>query len=1114
MKGQKNKLGARVLTEKEMEMILPGAQSIFEQIEVFRSNADEICDAEQENEQRINNIGIMGCRGAGKTSVLRSFYQKLKAESEKNGDVVLPIIVPENMSASATLMDVVLGILKSEVEVAKKEGKQQKSGDCIYNGRDKLEKEYNEMVKKYCYIKKDYRDILMQQFTTEQYYVDKTKEVFNSDTEFITLFRKFIKTLLEKKKADSNGMVFLFIDDIDLSTTRCMDVVRTLLSYLSNPRIVTMISGDLETFEEALTLEFLRQEQALDAETMGKTYYSAPENAEDSSLLERKKKMAYEYLKKIVPPAYRKTIKYWSLGDRGSYQIAQEDEKQPSLAELLVKVTGEYVGKTYFMSAGGENFAVSYHMFDDTSRGLNNVYNVLLELAEESEGTDRTVGFWRLIETMIDSKVLYARYRTQILERVLVRTKEGVRVDFFSAQTLLYGEEDTSKAEEKASKTEEKSSKAEENTSKQDSDKMIMQAENGFAIFLLADFTARLFGQKIEEDGNYKVLKNRVIKEYLRNESIDGKIAEPRNFIDLNREIPKDVYKRMLPIQRVLAEFLLNGDFIFDIYLINYLGRTEIYTILNDIGKIENKSERWATYNVASALMKVIEVMGESEEEQKNYLASLYLRMQDTLMNLLDLLPQDAKVVYGESLVQGTITSDETNHWGNSNDFVDAGFYNVKCYLNSGERSMRITPWNNFLWAAENLSKLRYWIYFELYMREKQQRISFDVSKRAEELIYRGLTKALMKQLESVIQKENIKKISEYKYEIPEELNEKEKQEIKVICSIDERNMWTYDYVKTVVASYLENREDDWVADTIRGRLLFDAGELLKEDGAYQRFYACDKGKTNTALVIELGKKLERFLSFEKVDKKENVYLCLEQILIVEYTIEEFLKNHSRIQYGKWETRRLLMAVKELPVVLHTDKVGWNQKMKLSQEREREFCERKKLDASQQLIRYNNITEGDIKKLCDDIFNQRVDKTEESIIKQYIRQKSLTDVKEVQYYIKYMVYKEKLDNLWQTIEKTDGQTVEEWKTEKWKNMEKITSEQQLRFYLHSYLRYLQANDKDAQHAGELADSVAKLTEYVFESGKIADKQTQSEFFAMVGEELGIPEEEFETLFHS
>lgn len=337
MKGQKNKLGARVLTEKEMEMILPVAQSIFEQIEVFRSNANEICDAEQENEQRINNIGIMGCRGAGKTSVLRSFYQKLKAESEKNGDVVLPIIVPENMSASATLMDVVLGMLKTEVEADKEEREQQKSGDCIYNGRDKLEKEYNEMVKKYCYIKKDYRDILMQQFTTEQYYVDKTKEVFNSDTEFITLFRKFIETLLDKKKADSKGMVFLFIDDIDLSTTRCMDVVRTLLSYLSNPRIVTMISGDLETFEEALTLEFLRQEEALDGETIEKTYYSVSGEAEGSSLLERKKKMAYEYLKKIVPPAYRKTIKYWSLGDRGSYQIAQEDGKQAKSCRTACK---------------------------------------------------------------------------------------------------------------------------------------------------------------------------------------------------------------------------------------------------------------------------------------------------------------------------------------------------------------------------------------------------------------------------------------------------------------------------------------------------------------------------------------------------------------------------------------------------------------------------------------------------------------------------------------------------------------------------------------------------------------------------------------------------------
>lgn len=1103
MKGQKNKLGARVLTEKEMEMILPGAQSIFEQIEVFRSNASKICDAEQENEQRINNIGIMGCRGAGKTSVLRSFYQKLKAESEKNGDVVLPIIVPENMSASATLMDVVLGMLKSEVEVAKEKRKQQKSGDCIYNGRDKLEKEYNEMVKKYCYIKKDYRDILMQQFTTEQYYVDKTKEVFNSDTEFITLFRKFIETLLEEKKADSKGMVFLFIDDIDLSTTRCMDVVRTLLSYLSNPRIVTMISGDLETFEEALTLEFLRQEQALDAETMEKTYYSAPENAEDSSLLERKKKMAYEYLKKIVPPAYRKTIKYWSLGDRGSYQIAQEDEKQPSLAELLVKVTGEYVGKTYFMSAGGENFAVSYHLFDDTSRGLNNVYNVLLELAEEqsaenaeeSEGTDRTVGFWRLIETMIDSKVLYARYRTQILERVLVRTKEGVRVDFFSVHTLLYGKEVA----------------IDENTSKTDGDDMTMQAENGFAIFLLADFTARLFGQKIEGDRNYKVLKNRVIKEYLRNESIDGKIAEPRDFIDLNWWIPKDVYERMLSIQRVLTEFLLNGDFIFDIYLITYLGRTEIYTILNDIGRIKNEDEHQAVYKVASALMKVIEAMGENEEEQKNYLASLYLRMHDTLMDLLDLLPQDAKVVYGASLVQGVVTRrKKSNKWREGRNWVYMGIENVNSYLVNCQNYNGQTAEKNLALADERLQKLLYWIYFETEMREKKdEQMQFNIQNMAQEVIYRGMTMSFMKQLGSAVQREGIKRLGESSYIVSDEQSEKKQMEI--ICRIDEKNMWRHEYVIQNVKDFLNKRRKAYVNLAIEGRILFDMRELLKEGGAYQQFEDCQTGSSNTALVIGLQEKLKEFLRLGGEEKTENVYLCMEQVLVLECTLEEFLKNHSRIQYGKWETRRLLTAVKELPLVLRTDITDWKEKITAFQEGERAFLKETGLDDIAGKLEKYGVTEQDIDNTHRRIQIWKENDLEENIIKNYLLERKLPDKDEIKYYISYMVRKKEIGNQWEQL-KTPNRQLEEWKEEWWESIEKPIPEQQLRFYLHSYLRCLQANDKDAQHVGELADSVAKLTEYVFESGKIADKQTQSEFFAMVGEELGISEEEFETLF--
>lgn len=119
MEKQKTKLGARILSAEELEAVLPNAESVYEQIAVFRSSVpDEYSTRDcklYEIEQRTNNIGIMGCRGAGKTSILKTFYHKLKKEAGKNEgkknsrDIILPMIIPENMSSGTTLMDAVLG---------------------------------------------------------------------------------------------------------------------------------------------------------------------------------------------------------------------------------------------------------------------------------------------------------------------------------------------------------------------------------------------------------------------------------------------------------------------------------------------------------------------------------------------------------------------------------------------------------------------------------------------------------------------------------------------------------------------------------------------------------------------------------------------------------------------------------------------------------------------------------------------------------------------------------------------------------------------------------------------------------------------------------------------
>lgn len=197
--------------------------------------------------------------------------------------------------------------------------------------------------------------------------------------------------------------------------------------------------------------------------------------------------------------------------------------------------------------------------------------------------------------------------------------------------------------------------------------------------------------------------------------------------------------------------------------------------------------------------------------------------------------------------------------------------------------------------------------------------------------------------------------------------------------------------------------------------------------------------------------------------------------------------------------------------MLRTDITDWKEKITAFQEGERAFLKETGLDDIAGKLEKYGVTEQDIDNTHRRIQIWKENDLEENIIKNYLLERKLPDKDEIKYYISYMVRKKEIGNQWEQL-KTPNRQLEEWKEEWWESIEKPIPEQQLRFYLHSYLRCLQANDKDAQHAGELADSVAKLTEYVFESGKIADKQTQSEFFAMVGEELGISEEEFETLF--
>ena len=116
-----NKIGARSLSAAEARLILPAYDQVYAQIERFRAEKGLYSEA---SGQKTNNIGIIGVRGAGKTSILKTIKKNLEnnnAEREEK-DIILPIIVPENMSEPGTLMAAILGMLNDVIKKGWKRG--------------------------------------------------------------------------------------------------------------------------------------------------------------------------------------------------------------------------------------------------------------------------------------------------------------------------------------------------------------------------------------------------------------------------------------------------------------------------------------------------------------------------------------------------------------------------------------------------------------------------------------------------------------------------------------------------------------------------------------------------------------------------------------------------------------------------------------------------------------------------------------------------------------------------------------------------------------------------------------------------------------------------------
>ncbi len=336
------KIGARALDDASLTNLLPNWRNIYGELEHFREQSDISLEALKANSDQefYNVISILGKRGSGKSSVLLSVKERLENKLDKShNDIILPLILPDKMSEINDVLGWIIGFIEKQIKEELKPPKNSISGCCKQSKND-LAKALIELKRVYYQRKEEYQKIILQNFSGNTEYIADKSDVLSSDLDLIVAFRQVVNIALEERSKGGVGkkpLLIIFFDDVDISAGRCPEILKTILTYLTHPQIVTFVSGDLDVFSEVLTVNFLYTEHLLEHNLMLKSYAGGRANAYNSAL-ELRKDRAVEYLKKIMPPAYRFSLEPLTSKQKKRFGYVVNEEKKESLYDLIDKI--------------------------------------------------------------------------------------------------------------------------------------------------------------------------------------------------------------------------------------------------------------------------------------------------------------------------------------------------------------------------------------------------------------------------------------------------------------------------------------------------------------------------------------------------------------------------------------------------------------------------------------------------------------------------------------------------------------------------------------------------------------------------------------------------------
>lgn len=189
-----------------------------------------------------NIIAILGDRGAGKSSFMKSFLKHIN--KEKN--ITLGPIDPSKFTKHCNILEIILGTLFNEF----KKEIEKNSEDIRYDDKRNLLEKFEKTFKNIKYIKNRSNDTISE--------IDELLEIsgsFKLKENVTELVGKYLEDVLKNK----DGKLIIAIDDIDLNSRYAYEMLEDIRKYLISDNIIILIATKIEQLADVIKENYLKE---------------------------------------------------------------------------------------------------------------------------------------------------------------------------------------------------------------------------------------------------------------------------------------------------------------------------------------------------------------------------------------------------------------------------------------------------------------------------------------------------------------------------------------------------------------------------------------------------------------------------------------------------------------------------------------------------------------------------------------------------------------------------------------------------------------------------------------------------------------------------------------